>query len=302
MAMVSPTSPTLKRAKRRTEIFSPSLPTFAGDQLVNADAGLFHKRLIQQADFFVKLCHLAFHDFLHHGSRLAGCGGLCAIDFFFLLKSFRRHIFLADKLRVRGGNVHRNVFDQVFEVVGAGHKIALAIHFHQHANLSACVNVAGNGAFAWSCAWLSWRPWQCRVCAAQSWLLQGRPWLRSGPSCNPSWERRCARVVLLPGRLRCSLFHVLMKINFLVLKGPYNIRPAWLLPARAEETKFKFETDGQLSCASGKLVGFCCHVCRSFRCGLGCLRSFTDLATQHFFHIQLFLFHQIGRIRSVCSG
>jgi len=46
---------------------------------------------------------------------------------------------------------------------------------------------------------------------------------------------------------------VLMKINSFSLKGPYNIRPAWLLPrAGRVNEKMKFFADGQLSCSSGE--------------------------------------------------
>ena len=43
--------------------------------------------------------------------------------------------------------MHGQVMRQVLEFVGAGHKVGLAIQFHQHADLSAGVNVGADDAF-----------------------------------------------------------------------------------------------------------------------------------------------------------
>src|SRR5216684_1859506 len=48
----------------------PQLAHLAGNELADGDPRLLHKRLIEQADFFVKLRHLAFHNLLHHVGRL----------------------------------------------------------------------------------------------------------------------------------------------------------------------------------------------------------------------------------------
>jgi hypothetical protein len=46
-------------------------------------------------------------------------------------------VFLADELRIGGGDLHGQVLHQFLEVVGARHEIGLAVHFHQHAQLRA---------------------------------------------------------------------------------------------------------------------------------------------------------------------
>ena len=65
---------------------------------------------------------------------------LRAIDVLLALEIGLGDIFLADKLRIAGRNVHGDIVNQFFEIVGAGHKIALAVHFDQHADLTAGVN------------------------------------------------------------------------------------------------------------------------------------------------------------------
>ena len=50
-------------------------------------------------------------------------------------------VFLADELRIGRRDVHRDVAHQFLKIVRAGHEIGLAVHFHQHAQLRAGVNV-----------------------------------------------------------------------------------------------------------------------------------------------------------------
>src|SRR5258708_22427479 len=120
----------------------------AGDQLMDGDALLLHERLIHETNLFVEFGHFAFHDFLDYVGGLAAGGCLGAVDFFFFLVGFRRDVFFANEFRIRRRNVHSDIFHQVFEVVGAGNEIALAVDFHQHADLASGVDVAGDSAFA----------------------------------------------------------------------------------------------------------------------------------------------------------
>ena len=147
-AMVAPGSPTLKRAKRRTAMFSPSLPILAGDQLRDGHGLVLDEGLLVEADLLVELAHLAFDDLLDHVGGLAGGGGLRAVDVLLLLECFGSDIFLADELGVAGGDVHGDVVHQFLEVVGAGDEVALAVDLDQHADLAAGVDVAGDRAFA----------------------------------------------------------------------------------------------------------------------------------------------------------
>src|SRR5271157_979583 len=117
------------------------------DELRHGDSLIFDERLLVEADLLVELAHLAFDNLLDHRCGLAALRGLRAIDVLFLLEIFRSDVFLADKLGIAGSDVHGDVVYQALEVVGAGHEIALAVYFHQHADLASGVDVAGDRAF-----------------------------------------------------------------------------------------------------------------------------------------------------------
>src|SRR5437660_8410599 len=52
----------LEAGKAPDEDVFTQLADLAGDQLADGDARFFHEWLIEQADLFVELGHLAFHD------------------------------------------------------------------------------------------------------------------------------------------------------------------------------------------------------------------------------------------------
>ena len=43
--------------------------------------------------------------------------------------------------------MHGNIFDKILEGLILGNEIGFAVHFHQHANLAAGMNIGTNGAF-----------------------------------------------------------------------------------------------------------------------------------------------------------
>ena len=57
------------------------------------------------------------------------------------------HLVATDVGRAGCRHVHRNLAGEVLEVIGARHEIRLAVHFHEHANLAAHVNVAADEPF-----------------------------------------------------------------------------------------------------------------------------------------------------------
>src|SRR3954469_12497550 len=59
------------------------LADFRRDQLAHGDGLVLNERLVQQADLFVELCHLAFHYLLDDRRGLASGSGLRAVDIFF---------------------------------------------------------------------------------------------------------------------------------------------------------------------------------------------------------------------------
>ena len=52
------------------------------------------------------------------------------------------HVFLAQKLRIGRRDLHRQIVHQLLEILGAGHEIGFAVHFDQHAQLRAGMDVA----------------------------------------------------------------------------------------------------------------------------------------------------------------
>src|SRR5258706_4711902 len=123
------------------------LADLGGDKLRDGSGLVLDERLFTETNFLVDLRHLAFHNLLDHIRRLAGSSCLGAINVLLALERLRRHILAADKLRIAGGNVHGDVVQQLLEIIRARHEIALAVHFQQHANLSARVDVVAHRAF-----------------------------------------------------------------------------------------------------------------------------------------------------------
>ena len=78
--------------------------------------------------------------------RLAGRGCLRAIDLLLALHILGGHVFRLDVARIARRDVHRDVLQQFLEVLGAGHKVALAVHFDQHADLAAGMDVGAHRA------------------------------------------------------------------------------------------------------------------------------------------------------------
>src|ERR1035437_5266426 len=116
------------------------------DQLLDADGLVLDEGLLQQANLLVELGHLAIYDLLYHRGRLAGGGGLRAEDILLAVEIGRGHVLGLHIARVAGRDVHRDVLEQLLEVLGAGHEVALAIQFEQYADLAAGVNIGAHRA------------------------------------------------------------------------------------------------------------------------------------------------------------
>src|SRR6201999_2243046 len=86
-------------------------------------------------------------DLLDHGRGLVGGGGLRGIDLLLTLHVLGGDIFPADVARIGGGDVHRDVLEQLLEVLSAGNEIALAVELDEYADLAAGVDVGAHSAF-----------------------------------------------------------------------------------------------------------------------------------------------------------
>ena len=117
------------------------------DQFLDRDGLILDEGLLQQANLLVELRHLAVDDLLDHRCRLAGGGSLRAIDLLLALQILRRHVFGLHIARIARRDVHRDVLEQLLEVLGARHEVALAVDFDQHADLAAGMDVGAHCAF-----------------------------------------------------------------------------------------------------------------------------------------------------------
>ncbi len=80
VSSMSAASPTLKRTKRDTEMFSPSLAIVGFDQVADGGGVFVNERLLVEADLFVELGQPAFDDLVHHLLGLAFLQRARALD------------------------------------------------------------------------------------------------------------------------------------------------------------------------------------------------------------------------------
>ncbi len=89
--------------------------------------------------------------------------------------------------------------EQILKVVGARHKVALAVHFDQHANLAAGVDVGAHRALRWWSAQPSSALRPYRACAAQQTRPRSCiPWSPAKPSGSRPSALRISREALSP--------------------------------------------------------------------------------------------------------
>src|SRR5438876_3124879 len=134
----------LKSRKSPDRDVLAQLADFGRDQLRDGLRLVLDKGLLVQADLFVELFHLAGNHLFGNVRRLAAGHRLRKINVFLAVEVCLGNVFFADKLRVGGRDVHGDVVYQLFEVIGPGDKIALAIDFDQHADFASGMNVLRN--------------------------------------------------------------------------------------------------------------------------------------------------------------
>src|SRR5882724_10460599 len=114
------------------------------NQLIDGERVLLDERLFVQADLLVELAQPPLNDLVDDLLGLAFGQRPGALYVFLFLQRRGRHVLLADKLRVGGRDMHGEVVHQALEIVGARHEIRFTVHFHQHAELAAMVNIAAD--------------------------------------------------------------------------------------------------------------------------------------------------------------
>ncbi len=118
-----------------------------GDHLTDSLSLVLDEVLFVQAALFVELFHLTGDDLLNDGLGLAGGACLSAIDLALALEHFRGYVFAANVARINGSDVHGHVVAKLFEGLGAGNEIALAVNFDDNADFAAGMNIMADQAF-----------------------------------------------------------------------------------------------------------------------------------------------------------
>ncbi|VTR70656.1 hypothetical protein DESC_820016 [Desulfosarcina cetonica] len=97
--------------------------------------------LVQQTVFLEEFIHLALGDLFDHLFRLAHFDHLGAVDLALPVDDRLGNILGGDPHRIGGRDMHGDVSGEFAEVVGFGHEIGFAVHFHHDADLAAHVDV-----------------------------------------------------------------------------------------------------------------------------------------------------------------
>src|SRR5437660_2829164 len=118
------------------------------DHLADCHALVLDVVLFVEAILLVELLHFARDDFLDDLLRLAGSQRLRPIDFALLLEHVRGDFLAPHIARIERGDVHGDVVRKLLKCFRARHEVRLAVQLHDHADLSASVDVAAHQAFA----------------------------------------------------------------------------------------------------------------------------------------------------------
>src|SRR5882757_7053097 len=114
-------------------------------QVANCHIGIFDEALLEQANRAIEFLEFAVDNFVRDLRRFAL--HLCLVDFAFRLDEVARNIGAADVERVRGGDMQRDVFHELPEILVPRYEISLAIHLYEHTDLALKVNVGSNDTF-----------------------------------------------------------------------------------------------------------------------------------------------------------
>ena len=177
-------SPTSKRTKRRTRMFSPIVAI----ALVMSSPTVWSVsriRLLGQHDLLIPLLELAVDDL---GADVLGL----LLDRLVgeQLGLLGREDLGRDRLdrrvqRLEGHDLDREVLDELLELLVAGHEVGLAVDLDERAEPAARVDVGADRGLRGRRGRPSWPPGPRRARAAGRSPCPGRRPSRSAPSCNP---------------------------------------------------------------------------------------------------------------------
>src|ERR1700677_2085227 len=117
------------------------------NQVLDGKRLILDKGLIEQANFFIKLAHLAFNDLIDYLGRLTRGRSLGAIDVLLPLQILGGDVLAANIARISGRDMHRDVLQQLLKIFCTRDKIALTVDFDQHPDLASGMNVGADSSF-----------------------------------------------------------------------------------------------------------------------------------------------------------
>jgi len=114
----------------------------------NFEVWVFNEPLLQQAGVLIELREFAFDNLGDGGSGFAFEGITLRRDFFFLINHRGRDVIAADRNRIGGSNLERDVTNELLELLRGAGRFLRSSQFHQNTDLAAQVDVGTDQAIA----------------------------------------------------------------------------------------------------------------------------------------------------------
>ena len=118
-----------------------------GDQLLDRLVGILHKGLREKRAFLEELLQTPLDDLCRNLLGLSFFFRLLHVDPSLALDHIARNLIRGDRKRIRGGDVHRDVFRERLEVIGVRYEVRFAVHFNDDGSPIIEVNIAADRPF-----------------------------------------------------------------------------------------------------------------------------------------------------------
>src|SRR5437763_10644942 len=112
------------------------------EQVVNRDVRIFDETLLEQANRAIEFFEFAFHNFVRYMGGLAL--HLRVIDLALGFDEIPGNIGPTNVQGMRRGDMQRDVFDKLPEILVSRHKIGFAVHLDEHTDFSLQMNIRGD--------------------------------------------------------------------------------------------------------------------------------------------------------------
>src|SRR6266571_3993912 len=115
-------------------------------ELSHCNRLILNEVLFVKAVFLVEFFHLAIHDFFDDRLGFSRGARLRFVNFALAVQNFLGDFFAPDVASVERGDVHGHVVAQALEIFGSRNEVRFAIHFDDHADFPAGMNVMADQA------------------------------------------------------------------------------------------------------------------------------------------------------------